>query len=142
MKKIIILCLLLALSLCGCANRAATTQSSPAASGALNDLSGLGGAMLYSYLTALLDSPYDFEGQTFRLIGTYHETIDGAESMPTRSVCVSDVGGCCQAVVYLTGEADYPDDGTLVDVTGTLKVESGGAAPVCTLAVEALTVAD
>lgn len=140
MKKIIIILMLLALTLGGCANQSAGVAPSPASSGTLNDLSGFSGNMLYSYLTTLLDSPFDFEGQTFRLIGTYRASSSG--DAPTRSVCVSDVAGCCQAVIYLEGDADYPPDGTLVDVTGTLRVEGGAAAPVCTLAVESLTVAD
>ncbi len=141
MKKMICLLAVLALALGGCANQSALLAPSPAASGTINDLSGLSGTMLYSYLTALLDSPYDFEGQAFRLIGTYHETNSGDEEAPTRSVCVSDIGGCCQAVVYLAGDADYPADATPIDVTGTLEVE-GGATPVCTLTVAQLTVAD
>ena len=141
MKKLIYLLAVLALALGGCANRPSISAPSPAVSGTVNDLSGLSGTMLYSYLTALLDSPYDFEGQSFRLIGTYHETDSGEASAPTRSVCVSDVGGCCQAVVYLAGGADYPSNNTPIDVTGILEVE-GGAAPVCTLTVTQLTIAD
>lgn len=141
MKKMIYLLAVLALVMGGCANQSATVAPSPAASGAVNDLSDLSGTMLYSYLTALLDSPYDFEGQSFRLIGTYHQTDSEDADTPTRSVYVSDIGGCCQAVVHLAGDADYPADGTPIDVTGTLEVE-GGAIPICTLTVAQLTVAD
>lgn len=142
MKNIVLLLALIALCLAGCGNQVTDPARTPAASGSRNDLSGLSGTMLYSYLTALLDSPYDFEGQSFRLQGTYHESSDVASEEPTRSVCVSDVGGCCQAVIYLKGDAEYPADGTLVDVIGMLDVDDGGARPVCTLAVEKLTVAD
>lgn len=122
MKKALICVLCLGiLLLSGCSRKEPRLPIAPSTT-ALNDLTGMSGAMLYSYVTALLDSPYDFIGQRFQLVGTYHAVYSEETGDWTRSVCVSDVGGCCQAVLTLAcGDTlMFPDDGAEIEVTGTL----------------------
>lgn len=149
MKRLIYICVLLALSLTACgttgtvsdptttatSTTAATkTEAKPlptvsTGTGAYDlDLTTLSSTMVYAEVNNMMISPDNYAGKHIKMTGTcdvYHDETTGK----TYYACIiKDATACCASgIEFELAESDYPNKGDEVTVAGTFETyEEGG----------------
>ena len=142
MKKhlsiVIALCLL-------CLGAAGCSKKSPDGGGFI-DLTKLSGTLVYAEVYNMTNSPEDYIGKTIKMSGTYNASFYEPTQQYYHAVIIQDAAACCASGLEFqwsgkhTYPDDYPENGTIVEVTGVFGTyeELGQTYPY--LATDALTV--
>lgn len=138
MKKVlaVLLCVSLLFAVSSCSKSGSATQYEE---GIDYDLAAMSNTLAYSIVYNMVCSPQDYLGTTVRMQGVYTCSYDEANDKHYFACIITDANACCsQGIEFeLTDEYTYPDDypeeGSVICVTGVFDVYQEGDTSYCTL---------
>jgi len=101
------------------------SQDSTAAAGGLDvDLTVMSSTMVYAEVYNMMKSPDDYIGKTVKMRGSYYASCYEKTDKYYHYVIIEDAAACCQQGLEFIWNGDhiypddYPEDDTIIEVTG------------------------
>lgn len=110
------------------------------------DLTQLSSILVYSEVFSMMERPEEYMGKTMKMAGLYYCLYDETTESAYHFVIIEDALECCQQGIEFVWKGDhaypqdYPEEGAVIEVTGSLEVYEESAMEYYRLAADELTI--